>query len=194
MAAVWHLSNRSYDKMPWLVFNFKGDDLIDSIPGKREIKLTDDPPTKPGIYIVRPMPHQKEELDEFLWKVWANENTGIYFDEGYMVGNSDAFQALLTQGRSKHIPMIILVQRPVWISRFVWSESNYFQIYNLTNAQDQKTIREFVPMKKDVVLKPYHSVYHDANSHRTVMLSPVPERVTILKTFRQRMSSRLIAI
>lgn len=186
VAAVWHLSQRGFDKMPWLIFNFKGDDLIDSIPGTKELSVTSNPPKSPGLYIVRPMPHQTEELDDMLWKVWKNEQTGIYFDEGYMVGNSKAFQALLTQGRSKLCPMIILTQRPVWINRFVWSESDFFQIFSLTNLQDRKTAAEFVPAVKERKLLPYHSIYHDAKAEQTVELSPVPERVTILTTFRDR--------
>lgn len=187
VAAVWHLSQRAFDKMPWIAFNFKGDDLIDSIPGTKELKLTSDPPKAPGIYIVRPMPHETEELDAFLWKVWKNENTGIYFDEGYMVGNSKAFQALLTQGRSKLCPMIILTQRPVWINRFVWSESDFFQIFSLTNKQDRQTAAEFVPAVNKRQLQPFHSIYHDAKADQSAEMTPVPDRVTILKTFRQRL-------
>lgn len=196
MAAVWHLSQRSFDTMPWIVFNFKGDDLIDSIIGRKEWSLDKAPPTEPGIYIVRPMPHETEELDEFLWKVWANEDTGLYFDEGYMVGNSKPFQTIMTQGRSKHLPSIVLTQRPVSISRFVWSESNYFQIFRLTNEQDKKTVREFVPVPKDIVLKPFHSVYYDAtqDDSRPVMLLPVPDRDIILKTFRNRLRIKRFAL
>jgi hypothetical protein len=192
VAAVWHLSLRDYDKMPWIIFNFKSDALLDAIRPVTELSLTGKPPTKPGLYIVRPMPHQQEELDEFLWRVWANGNTGLYFDEGYMVGNSKAFQAILTQGRSKHIPCIVLTQRPVWISRFVWSESDYYQIFAITNAQDQKTVRDFVPtLPRGRTLAPFHSIYHDVKANQTVLLQPVPARDTILNTFRTRLIKKV---
>ena len=186
-AAVWHLSLRDFTQRPWVVFNFKGDELIDNIPYTKELALTAKAPTKPGIYIVRPVPHETEELDAFLWEVWANEKTGLYFDEGYMVGNSAAFRALLTQGRSKQIPMIVLTQRPVLISRFVWSESNFFQVFALSNAQDQKTVREWMPYPEDGVLPEYHSVYYDVNRNRTVIMRPVPEREELLTVFRSRL-------
>lgn len=188
VAAVWHLSLRDYDLMPWIIFNFKADELLDSIRPVTEIGLADKPPTKPGLYIVRPQPHEQDELDAFLWKVWANGDTGLYFDEGYMVGNSKAFQAILTQGRSKHIPCIVLTQRPVWISRFVWSESDYYQVFAMTNAQDQKTVREFVPtIPRGKTLPQFHSIYHDVKRNQTVVLQPVPSRDTILRTFRKRL-------
>jgi hypothetical protein len=61
--------------------------------------------------------------------VWAQENTGIYIDEGYMLGvRNPALNACLTQGRSKRIEMMILSQRPVWMSKFVFSESNYLRL------------------------------------------------------------------
>lgn len=187
-AAVWHLSMRDFTERPWIIFNFKGDDLIDSIPLTRELKLTNKAPTNPGLYIVRPMPHEKEDLDDFLWSVWSNENTGLYFDEGYMIGNSKPFQAILTQGRSKEIPCIVLTQRPVLVSRFVWSESDFFQVFSLTNAQDQDTIRDWMPFPDDGKIPRFHSLYHSVSSSQTVMLRPVPERDELLTAFRKRLS------
>ena len=192
-AAVWHLSNRSFDSRPWVVFNFKGDSLIDAIPGAREADL-DTAPHKPGIYICRPLPHEEEKLDAFLWQIWHQENTGVYFDEGYMVTKCSAFQALLTQGRSKNIPIICLTQRPVWISRFVWSESDFFQIFTMTNEKDKKLVKEFVPQYNSEKLGPYQSIYHDVGSGGTVLLDAVPDRDTILQTFRTRAPKRLRVI
>ena len=187
-AAVWHLLNRDFTSRPWIVLNFKGDALIDSIPYTKELELTAKAPTKPGIYIVRPMPHEQDELDAFLWRVWAQEKTGLYFDEGYMVGNIASFRALLTQGRSKQIPMIILTQRPVLISRFVWSESDFFQVFALTNAQDQKTIREWMPYPDNPASIPiYHSLYYDVKAAQTVVLKPVPDADALLTGFRHRL-------
>jgi hypothetical protein len=187
-AAVWHLSNRDFITKPWIVLNFKGDELIDAIPYTTELDLSDAAPKKSGIYIVRPVPHEIEELDAFLWKVWERENTGLYFDEGYMVGNIPSFRALLTQGRSKRIPMIVLTQRPVLISRFVWSESDFFQVFALTNAQDQKTVREWMPYPDNPDIVPeFNSIYHDVKHATTVIMRPVPDRDALLTVFRNRL-------
>lgn len=192
-AAIWHLSLRDFTERPWIIFNFKGDDLIDMLPYTQELKLSANAPTKPGLYIVRPMPHEAEELDAFLWRVWEEENTGLYFDEGYMIGNIKSFRALLTQGRSKNIPMIVLTQRPVLITRFVWSESDFFQVFSLTNEQDQKTVREWMPFP-DETIPEYHSIYHDVKRNKTVLLGPVPDQKSLLQSFRRRLSVNRKAI
>ena len=44
-----------------------------------------------------------------MWEIWKRGGIGVYVDEGYMVGNNNpAFRAILTQGRSKEIPAIVL--------------------------------------------------------------------------------------
>jgi hypothetical protein len=183
-AAVWHLSMRDFSGRPWIIFDFKGDTLIQQIPGVRTLALKK-PPREPGLYVVRPMPHQIDEVDDFLWQVWESEKTGLYFDEGYMVSKCQAFQALLTQGRSKQIPIIVLTQRPIWISRFVWSESDYFQIFTLTNIRDEKIVREFVPRYDKNVLGRYQSFYHDVGEDQTILLDPVPGAPSLLAKFKQ---------
>lgn len=185
VAALWQLSLRSYDTRPWIVVDFKGDKNIAKIPRAHSVAISEPPPKKPGIFIVRPLPHQAEELDDYLWKIWGQENTGLYFDEGYMVSKSEAFRALLTQGRSKNIPIITLTQRPVWITRFVWSESDFIQMFSLSNSQDKKIMREMLP-KVPTSLPPYQSVWHDVGRDQSFLLRPVPGMAYVRETFRKR--------
>lgn len=173
IAALWHLSLRNFAGMPWIIFDFKGDPTIARIKRAVQIPLSAQPPSAPGIYVVRPLPNQSEEVDDFLWKIWLRGNTGLYFDEGYMISNSEAFRAILTQGRSKHIPVIVLTQRPVWITRFVWSESDFIQLFQLSNMQDRKTMRDMMPPIPAKV-QPYHSLYYDVAADRIFLLRPVP--------------------
>ena len=184
LAALWQLSLRSYPTMPWVIIDYKGDENISRIPRLKEIAVKSDPPNKPGLYAVRPLPHQNDDVENFLWKIWEKENTGLYFDEGYMFANSDALRALLTQGRSKNIPIIILTQRPTWISRFVWSESDFIQLFSLSNARDQKTMREIMPFKS--IPTHYHSVWHQVKDGQNFLLRPVPNMNTVLATIRER--------
>ena len=109
---------------PWIIFDYKGDDLIQSI-GATEIAITGPVPNRAGIYIVKPIPQiDDNKVLDFLWRCWAKEYVGIYIDEGYMIGkNNAALTALLTQGRSKQIEMIILTQRPVWANKFIYSKA-----------------------------------------------------------------------
>ena len=191
---VWELSLRSYNAMPWIAFNSKGDRLIDAI-GAPEISVHKKPPSKEGLYVCKPLPNEDKALEQFLWRCWAQEGVGIYVDEGYLMGrNNAAFRALLTQGRSKLCPMIILSQRPVYMDRFVWSESEFFSVFHLQNRNDQDVVETEVFGDKPVdwsgltgnVYK-YHSLYYDVGADTLTKLKPVPSRDAILATFRERM-------
>ena len=189
-AAMWHLSRRSYDRMPWIIYDFKGDRLINSIPGAYHIRLDQPLPTRPGVYIVHPHPGQTEtgEVESHMWAIWEMENTGVYIDEGYMVGNNNsAFRAMLTQGRSKRIPMIVLSQRPVWMDRFVFSESEFFQIFRLQHSDDLKSVQKFIPSDIKKRLPEYNSYYYDVNANKTFHLTPVPDGDNIISTFDRRL-------
>lgn len=192
--ATWMLGERSITTKPWVVFNFKGDRLIDDIPGTRELTIDANVPKAPGLYVMRPLPDEAERVDEFLWKAWERENVGLYVDEGYMLTGLKGFRACLTQGRSKNIAMMILSQRPVWMDRFTWSEADYFGVFNLGTGQDRATVREYVPRYPLAPLPEYHCLWHDVARDRTVLLRPVPERDRIIARFRDRIGIKRRAI
>lgn len=186
-AALWHLSLRDITTRPWIVYNFKYDKNIEAIPLKKDIGL-DELPVKPGIYVVHPHPNQTDEVESQMWAIWERGGIGVYIDEGYMVGDRNpAFRALLTQGRSKEIPVIVLSQRPVWMDRFVFSESEFFQVFRLNHRKDQKSVEEFVPADLSYRLPDYHSYYYDVGANRTTVLKPVPSIEEIHKTFEHRL-------
>jgi hypothetical protein len=167
--------------------DFKREEFLNSIPGIKHIELSSKAPKKPGLYIVHPNPNEQDEVETFLWKLWAHENVGLYIDEGYMIpARSPAFQAILTQGRSKHIPLITLTQRPAWLTRFAFSEADYIQLFKLTDKRDLKLVSLFMPMPIEKPLPgPYYSYWYDNARNYGAVLSPVPERDAILKTFRK---------
>ena len=186
-AALWSLSNRNYHQMPWVIYNFKMDESIENIPGKIDIEV-DEVPTGAGVYVVHPQPHETDEVEAQMWAIWRKGNTGVYIDEGYMVGNNNkAFRALLTQGRSKRIPMIVLSQRPTWMDRFVFSESEFFQVFRLNHRGDIKNAEQFVPADLSTRLPDYHSVWYDVGKNKVTYLSPVPDIDNILGTFERRL-------
>lgn len=190
VAAAWHLSMRDFDKRPWIVIDPKRDELINDIEHIKYLNIDAQIPSKPGIYIVNPRPHEKDELNDLMWRIYEKENTGVYCDEGYMTTGLSAFRALLTQGRSKRIPMIVLAQRPVHMDRFLWSESDFFQVFNMSNAQDRDKTMEMVPYPFKGDLPQHWSVYHDVKQHRTTVLRPVPSPAMILHSFRNRLGAR----
>jgi hypothetical protein len=197
-AAMWHLSQRSYMSRPWIVFDTKGDDFIHELEKSqasvKEISIDASPPNKAGIYIVRPLPSEQEEIEAFLWKVWARGRTGVYIDEGYMIGKpgmgNPALNALLTQGRSKKIPMIVLSQRPVWLTRFVWSESDFFQIFHLNDIEDRRIIKRFAPIDINITLPLHCSYWFDVSHNSLLGLKPVPDKETIMGIFDKRLRAR----
>lgn len=199
VAGLFHLSNQNFNSKPWVMVDTKGDELIrkiSSIEGVRTIKMNEQP-GRAGLYRIQPLPHQDSELENFLWKIWARGRVGIYMDEGYTVRGSHAYDALLTQGRSKNIPLITLSQRPAWLSRFCFSEADYFQIFHLNVKDDRKRVQEMVPPDRfdlENRLPEFHSAWYDVKKDRALTLSPVPPSDVILASFREQLQPKRIAI
>jgi hypothetical protein len=197
LCGIWHLSNRSYDTMPWIVYDFKRDKSLAQIAdlgkqmevGAYQISL-DDTPDRPGIYFVHPHPDDIEGVREQMFRIWERENTGVFVDEGYMVcgpkNPNPAFRTLLTQGRSKHIPMIILSQRPVWMDLFVFTESDFYQVFALNSAKDRRTMNEYIPDDVSKTLPDFHSYYHDVGRGETFVMRPVPDEKETLDIFARK--------
>jgi len=188
---AWLLSIGYFDVQPYIIIDYKRDELLNSSDRIKEIGVGEEPPKHPGLYIVHPRPRIDDAaMEGFLERVWERENIGLYFDEGYMVPDKAAFPAILTQGRSKNIPSIVLSQRPAWISRFVFSEANHYALFHLSDRDDRKEVRRFMPDHVDVnkALPKFHSWYYTRGEQNAVALSPVPGADEIL----ERIESRLV--
>lgn len=188
--ACWLLAHCDWHRRPCYVLDFKGDTLIGEI-GMTDINVNLPPPTKPGLYRVPLIPEvTNEALTQFLWKVWRNENAIVYTDEGFMIPNRDpAFLALLTQGRSKNIQMITLIQRPVWCSKFVFSEANHFYIMRLQTEDDRKYVSGYLDGTPIGGLPRFNSYWYNADEQEGAHLAPVPGRTAILEIFDNRRST-----
>lgn len=192
VAAVWHLSNADFDERPWILLDYKNDELINGIE-RAEVVSYDELPDLPGVYILKVMPGDEEHIEEWFRKVWERENLGILIDEGYMIDpRSQWFNACLTQGRSKRIEMIILSQRPVWLSRFVFSEADFFQIFDLTHVKDMDKVREYIRdderLQLEQPLAPYHSYYYDVGRRQLETFGPVPNADELLLKIDERLA------
>lgn len=194
IAELWQLSQRDINIRPWIVFNWKADKNIDGIPGAHFIEL-DELPIEPGVYIYHPHPQQTDEVEHIMWAVWERGGIGLVIDEGYMVGvRNPAFRAILTQGRSKEIPVIVLSQRPVWMDKFVFSEAEFFQVFRLQNSDDNKAVQKFIPKPKLEKIHPiegtipkFYSWYYDAGEDKLSLLGPVPSIDIIYHTFASKL-------
>jgi len=192
------LSRAAFDKIPYIVVDYKGDDLIAQIGRAKQIDIREKVPREPHLYIVHPMPGEELAMDRWLWRVWRNGSTGLFFDEGHMIPNSrslTAYRSILTQGRSLHIPVITLTQRPVEVSRFAFSEANFYAMFRLNDTRDIETVTRFTPKdtgahpawNMETQLDPYHSRWYDGGADYSCVLKPCDPDDKIL----ERIDSRL---
>jgi len=192
--AVWLLSTRDFNTRPWVIFDFKGDKLIGDL-GATEISVANKPPTKPGLYIVKPLPGDEVLVSQFLMRCHQQENIGIYIDEGYMLPKLDRwFRACLTQGRSKLIEMIILSQRPVWMDKYVFTEANHFAVFKLNSIDDRKHMRNFLDGDTPNVLPKYHCLWYDVDRQQANIFKPVPSADELIFTFEKRLNNKPVRI
>ncbi len=192
---AWLLSHAHFDKQPYVIVDYKGDALLNSVERIREIGVHEALPKQPGLYIVHPTIHDHDSTEDWLWRVWKREKIGLYFDEAYMLPNSGytrrgALQAILTQGRSKQIPVISLVQRPSQISLFVMSEADFYSVFHLQRWQDQKTMSDLLggaAVMEHRAENEFHSKWFDVGKNRVFNMMPVPDGDTIADAINTRL-------
>lgn len=188
------LSQSPFHEQPYIIFDYKGDELLGSIDRIREIGLNE-LPKQPGVYIVRPGITEIDAVEKYLWQIWERERIGLYIDEAYMLPNSGphdrgALQAIYTQGRSLKIPVIALSQRPAWISGFLYSEADHFAVFHLNDDRDEKTVQRFFPrgsLKNADRLEDYNSRWYSVKSNSLYLMKPVPDADTIRNLLNDRL-------
>lgn len=204
VAGLWHLSNFNFEKPagdPWIIIDFKRDEHIDSIENKQEIGFDYIPSKKDdGLFVIHALPadckatvREASRVDQFLHKIWERENIGIFIDEAYVIGECEGLELCLTQGRSKRIPMILCTQRPVWISRFAFSEASFIQCFSLNDERDKQTVEAFLPIEFDdePKLEGHQSFYYDVSEDELVRFAPVPDMAAIREKFDAKLRRRL---
>lgn len=191
--ATWLLSISDFHHKPWIIVDFKRDVLLNSVDRIKEIGLHETIPDKPGIFIVHPDPDDEDAIENFLRNVWRSEDVGIYFDELYMIPDGKGFRGLLTQGRSKNIPVISLSQRPAWVPKFVFTEAENFSIFHLQHHDDRKRVEAFIPDDKGLNLRKrlpdFHSRWYSVRTDSVHVLGPVPDAQTLATRLDERLKT-----
>jgi hypothetical protein len=198
-AALHHLSRRNFHEKPWIVYNWKRDDFINSIEGAKRLSVEAPAPEHPGLYIVEPRPkHDDDAVEAQMLDIWEKEDIGVFVDEGFLIAPSnDGFTDLLIQGRSKHIPMIICTQRPVWMDKYVFTESEFKQVFRLQSRDDMKKMEEYIP---DIMVAAkryplagrenrHWSYYYDGPEDRLHRMPPAPDQDAIRSRFAAKMAT-----
>lgn len=201
VAGLYQLSRKDLSVETWIIVDYKGEDYIADLEtlGAKVIDIDGTLPDKPGLYIVRPdidAPDADNAIARFWRAIHRRRNIGVYVDEGYMVPDSRAYDSLLTQGRSLCIPMIVLSQRPRFVTRFVVSEAQFVQVFGLTDDDDWQRVREFVPLVNwnddapGFAPPEYHSWWYQVKGRKLFRFSPVPNMQEILAVFDRQLSKR----
>lgn len=175
---AWLLSEQRFDKQPFVIIDYKHDDLLNSVDRitDREIGFNE-VPKKPGIYILHPRPTVDDDaIEQWLYNVWSEEKVGLYIDEAYMLPDKGALQGIYTQGRSKRIPVITLTQRPVLLSKFAFSEADFFAVFHLQDEDDVRTAKKRTGISgiADERLDDYWSRWQDVGQDYECILQPAP--------------------
>ena len=181
--AAFLLSEADIDRKPWIIVDYKGEEIFDKISSSErdainDLEVNEEAPKKPGLYRVEPTPGADDDaMEKMLWRIWERQRTGIYIDEAHLLPDrSDAFKALLVTGRSRQIPMMVVSQRPVWVPREVFSESNHHIVFDMSRYDDRKMAGSFVDPDGEALprLKAFHSIWNDVRQNRRFQMGPAP--------------------
>lgn len=208
--ALWLFAESAdFDKKPWIFLDFKEEGLIaKALAAKLFGLLSIDAkiPKKPGVYVVRHNPrHGQAPVVDFLWKIYEAGKTGLFLDEATMVpelrgeaNSGGPFQSLLSQGRSKEIPVWVLAQRPVNVNIMVFTENNFYSAFRLRGAEDLKKVVKNIPADsrgfarvwgESVKVPRYWSRWYDAEQDRSFLLRPCPSPEKILEILSDRIET-----
>jgi len=166
------LSHRVENGMAWIIIDHKREPDLKKVPAE---KLPLNPLFMPkrGLHIVRPGTNaaDRDDLETLLQRAFKQGNTGIYVDEGHLLGQSDAVRTIMVAGRAKHVPMMWISQRANWIDTFIWSQSMFYRVFRLQTALDVKTVQANWPQKWQPP-EEFHSWYYDGKQGKLFYLAP----------------------
>jgi len=195
------LSRAPFHLRPQFIIDYKHEEIFARLQRIRELDVNESLPSDPGLYIVRPRPDQIDEVERWLERLWHNGNAGLYIDEGYLVPDKAWLRNVLAQGRSLGITVITTSQRPVDVSRSVFTEAAYVSVFRLNDRKDVQRVSEFTPPGMlERRLQDYHSFWYSPKHHRAddpwpyAILPPVPGADIIVETIDARLRPRHVMI
>lgn len=181
VSGLFLLSRYDLEDDPWILFNFKNDRHLNSLRNVREIDWDFVPSKKDhGLFMLRPHPAncrgKGSKMEEYLYKLWERTRIGLFVDEMLVVGENDAMNLILTQGRSLEMPVIGCTQRPVGITRWSFSEAQFIQCFDLNDDRDIETVESFTPLDwaEEKPLGKHQSWWYDIAENEMVRWNPVP--------------------
>ncbi len=166
----------------WIVLNQKGDAALSRLGPNLSMDTWELALEKGNKFaVIQPEPDKTiDEIDGWIYDLSENwENIGLFVDElYYLTSNSRAGPGLtgwLTRGRSRRQSFIGLTQRPVWVSKFVFSESDYLVEMSLALKDDRKRLYEMSGMPQMLEkLPPRYWRCYAQGADDLVTFGPVP--------------------
>lgn len=176
VAGIFHLSMMDLNARPWVIVDLKEEAHINAIEKAKHVGLDFTPKEKDrGIFIVHPRTRDEEAVNDLLERLYLRKDVGILMDEPDLANRSDAFVDILRKGRTRRLPVITLSQRPVDVSRYVFSEATFIRVYFLNDKRDWDTVSHFTPFDGEEPLPKFHSLYYQVGDRENVwLLSPAP--------------------
>lgn len=109
----------------------------------------------------------------------AYDNVGLCADELYTLHKNnrpgDGLTGWLTRGRERNQSFIGLTQRPAWISRFCFSESDAICAMSLQLAEDRKRMVDNTGRAElGTKLAPHHWAWYNVPEDALTVWGPVP--------------------
>lgn len=179
----------------WLILNPKWTKAYSALPDSNTIqginmKKLDKSLTDYRFTILNPTPQQSgaDNLDDLVAYLHATyENIGLCVDELYtMHKNGQAGAGLigwLTRGRELKQSFLGLTQRPSWVSKFLFSESDFVGEMSLNLQEDRKRMYEITgqPAMLDK-LPPRQWLWYDAEADDITLYGavPMPQRKSVV--------------
>ena len=119
-----------------------------------------------------------EILDTYLQKIYGKGQSSLTcIDEAYMINQGTralpGSLALLTRGRAKGLSFLACTQRPAWLPRFYFTESQKFYVYYLQDISDRKRVSEMIPIDPKETLDKYCFRYYKTGDRTSTLYNPV---------------------
>lgn len=203
--AFWLFAESAdFEDKPWILIDYKGEDIISEMVKNKDakvIKISEKLPDKPGVFVLYPSNRDIDAMVDWLWHVHARGKTGLIFDEISMIpelrgeGNSGGpMKSILSQGRSKEIPVYSLAQRPVDVNKHVYTEANFTAAFRLRSRKDYDKVMDAVPDDIPVwnntrKLKQFECRWYDAEQDMGLFLGPCPPPDVILDMITKRVNN-----
>lgn len=170
--------------------DFKRDNYLRKLPFVTPIEIGD-LPRKPGVYYLPVRPNEDDgAINDYLFQILERGNIGFFCDEASNIPQREpkyrGLKAILAQGRSKKVPVILASQRTAWLNQSIISETEYFAAFQFNQDADKKRLAEFMPDSAKSTLDDFNSHWYDIKRNAYFRLKPVDEQATF-----ERLSERL---